>query len=193
MSNNQIIQNEIKKSIELLKLVEDTLTDKISEAANAIVISLKNGGKCMFFGNGGSAADSQHLAAEFMCRFKQTRKALAALALTTDSSFLTAFSNDFFYEDIFARQVEGLGKPIDIAFGITTSGSSENVIKGLEKAYSMGMKTVALLGANGEAIKNIVNYPIIVPSTDTPHVQECHIAIGHILCDIIEQRMFGEK
>jgi D-sedoheptulose 7-phosphate isomerase len=149
--------------------------------------ALAAGGKIMLFGNGGSAADAQHLAAELVVRYDADRRALAALALTTDTSTLTACANDFGFETVFARQIEALGKPGDVAIGITTSGASENVVRALEAAKSSGLVAAALAGRDGGRLNGLADPLLIVPSTTTARIQEMHITIGHMLCDALER------
>jgi D-sedoheptulose 7-phosphate isomerase len=148
------------------------------------------GNKLFFFGNGGSAADAQHLAAEFVNRYVMDRPPLPAIALTTDTSILTSVSNDLAFNEIFAKQLRALGKEGDVAVGISTSGSSPNIIKAFEVAKEMGMKTVALTGNDGGVIAKMVDFPLVVPSTSTPRIQEAHILIGHILCEMVEHYLF---
>ncbi|OGQ13527.1 MAG: phosphoheptose isomerase [Deltaproteobacteria bacterium RBG_19FT_COMBO_46_12] len=148
------------------------------------------GNKLFFFGNGGSAADAQHLAAEFVNRYVMDRPPLPAIALTTDTSILTSVSNDFAFNEIFAKQLRALGKDGDVAIGITTSGSSPNVIKAFEVAKEMGMKTVGLTGNDGGIIVKMADFTLVVPSTSTPRIQEAHILIGHILCEMVEHSLF---
>jgi D-sedoheptulose 7-phosphate isomerase len=149
--------------------------------------SLKAGGKIIFFGNGGSAADAQHLAAELVVRYRTNRKALAALALTTDTSILTACANDFTFDDIYVRQIEALARPGDVAIGISTSGKSPNVLKALRTAKEMGVYTVGFTGRDGGDMPGVCDVALIVPSDVTARIQEMHILIGHTLCDVIEQ------
>jgi len=189
----EMIKSELKESIETKNQVLKTLVPQIEKAARAMIEALKAGNKIMFFGNGGSAADSQHLAAELIGRYRKERKSLPAIALTTDTSIGTAISNDYGFEVLFARQVEGLAKPGDIAFGISTSGNSRNVIEGLEKAREMGCKTIGLLGCDGGKIAEASDISIIVPCNTTPRIQESHITIGHILCQLIENEIFGGR
>ncbi len=154
----------------------------------------ENGGKLLIFGNGGSAADAQHLAAEFVNRFLINRRPLPALALTTDSSVLTAIANDFSYDMIFAKQIQALGKPEDLALGISTSGTSLNVVKAMQAARDIGMKTVALTGGTtrpGGDLAVTCDLVLNVPSDATPHIQETHLWVEHVLCEIVEQQMFG--
>lgn len=182
----EIIKSEIKESIEVKTRVLETLAPQIEKAAKLIINALKNGNKIMFFGNGGSAADAQHLAGELIGRFLKERKSLPGIALTTDSSILTCLGNDYSFDIIFARQIEGLAKPGDIAFGISTSGNSKNVLEGLKKAKELGCQTIGLLGCGGGKIAEIADVSIALESRATPHVQESHIMIGHILCKLIE-------
>lgn len=189
----ETIKAELKESIEIKNQVLKTLVPQIEKAARAMIEALKAGNKILLFGNGGSAADSQHLAAELIGRYRKERKSLPAIALTTDTSIGTAISNDYGFEVLFARQVEGLAKPGDIAFGISTSGNSRNVIKGLEKAREMGCKTIGLLGCDGGSIAEVSDIPIIVPCSATPRIQESHITIGHVLCQLIENELFGGR
>lgn len=187
----ETIKAELKESIETKNQVLKTLVPQIEKAARLMIDALKAGNKILFFGNGGSAADSQHLTAELIGRYRRDRKSLPAIALTTDTSILTAVSNDYGFETVFARQVEGLAKPGDIAFGISTSGNSRNVIEGLEKAKEMGCKNIGLLGCDGGRIAEVTDVSIIVPCHITPRIQESHITIGHILCQLIESELFG--
>lgn len=164
----------------------------ISEMAARTVACLQNGGKICFFGNGGSAADSQHFATEFTVRFQRNRRGLASLALTTDSSALTACANDFGFEAVFARQVEALCRPGDIVVGISTSGSSANVVRGLEVARGGGIGTFAFTGENGGRCAGFADLLLAVPSPVTARVQECHLIAGHLLCDLAE-RAFADS
>jgi len=163
------------------------LQEKIVEAAGVIVQSLRQGGKVLVMGNGGSAADAQHLAAEFVGRFLRERQGLAAIALTTDSSILTAVGNDYGYDAVFSRQVEALAVQGDVVIGISTSGNSRNVIRALEKAKAIGCTTIGLTGGEGGALAGAVDYSLVVPVPETPRVQEGHILMIHILCDLVEK------
>lgn len=183
------IVEKLKESIEVKKLVIKNLVPQIEQAAKLIIEALNQGNKVLFFGNGGSAADAQHLAAEFIGRYRKERRSLPAIALSTNSSILTCLSNDYGFDIVFARQIEGLAKKGDIAFGISTSGNSKNVIKGLEKAKELGCKTIGLLGGDGR-IAEVADLSITVPSKDTPRIQESHITIGHIICGLIEEELF---
>lgn len=194
----EVIVNELKESIAVKTEVLKSLVPVIEKAARAMIEALKAGNKVLFFGNGGSAADAQHLAAELISRYRLERKSLPALALTTDTSIITAISNDYSFDNIFARQIEGLAKKGDIAFGISTSGNSKNVVAGLGKAKQAGCTTIGLIGSGGNPttvgkIAEVSDITIAVPSKITPRIQECHITIGHILCGLIEQEMFGPK
>lgn len=165
----------------------------VAEAGAALIRVLKEGKKVLFFGNGGSAADAQHLAAELTGRFQLERRALPGLALNVNTSSLTAIANDYSYEQIYARQVESLGVQGDAAIGITTSGQSRNVLRALEAARKQGLVTIALTGRGGEMLKPLVDFCLCIPSEETPRIQEAHILTGHILCEIIEQGLFSES
>jgi D-sedoheptulose 7-phosphate isomerase len=161
----------------------------VEKAAQAIITSLKTGGKVLLCGNGGSAADSQHIAAELIGRFQKERKSLPAIALTTDTSILTSLANDYGYDIVFSRQVEGLGKKGDVLVGISTSGSSPNVIKAVEQAKKMGLVTIALSGRDGGTLARIADIAIVVPSNNTARVQEAHIALAHAICEVVEEEL----
>ncbi|MBC8443628.1 MAG: D-sedoheptulose 7-phosphate isomerase [Deltaproteobacteria bacterium] len=162
----------------------------ITECAEKIVVCLTSGHKILLFGNGGSAADAQHLAAEFVNRFKIERPPLAAIALTTDTSILTSIGNDYHFNDIFSKQIQALGKKDDIAWGFSTSGNSKNVINGIEKAKEAGIFTIGMTGTGGELAK-CADLALCVGSTSTARIQETHITIGHILCDLVDQILFS--
>ncbi len=180
------IKEFLYESAEVKKAVADTLADKILEAINLTRASYQKGGKLLLMGNGGSAADAQHIAAEFVGRYKKERRPVAALALTVDTSILTCVGNDYGYENVFSRQVEALAKKEDVVIGISTSGNSENVIRGVEKAREIGAKTIGLLGRQGGKLKDKVDLAIVVPSDNTARIQEAHITIGHIICEILD-------
>ena len=169
------------------KLCQDKLIASISKLTELVIACLKNGGKIILFGNGGSAADAQHIAAELMGRFTQERKALAAIALTCNSSNLTAISNDYDFKQVFVRQIEGLGKKRDLAIGISTSGTSANVLAGISCASEMGMKTAALTSKSGQKLAKMVDVAVSVPCKNTARIQEAHITIGHIICELAEK------
>jgi D-sedoheptulose 7-phosphate isomerase len=158
----------------------------ISDVGIAMQNCIKNGGKILLMGNGGSAADSQHIAAEIVGRYKKERKGLAAIALTTDTSILTSVGNDYGYDYIFARQIEGLCRPEDLVIGITTSGNSKNVVSAIEAANEIGATTVGLTGGSGGKLTALCNYNIVVPADVTARIQEAHIFIGHCICEILE-------
>jgi D-sedoheptulose 7-phosphate isomerase len=158
----------------------------ICDVGIAMQNCIKNGGKILLMGNGGSAADSQHIAAEIVGRYKKERKGLAAIALTTDTSILTSVGNDYGYDYIFARQIEGLCRPEDLVIGITTSGNSKNVVSAIEAANEIGATTVGLTGGSGGKLTALCNYNIVVPADVTARIQEAHIFIGHCICEILE-------
>tara|TARA_Y100000996_G_C22488333_1_gene629141 strand:- start:653 stop:1240 length:588 start_codon:yes stop_codon:yes gene_type:complete len=170
----------------------DSLIPEIIECVNITTKSLKKGKKIILFGNGGSAADAQHIAAEFIGRFNLERKSLPAIALTTDSSILTSLSNDYSFETVFERQCESLVSKGDIIFGISTSGNSKNVLNGLKISKKLGGITIGLLGNKGGKIKKIVDYPLIVNSKSTPRIQEVHRVVSHLICDLVEKNV-GRK
>ena len=179
-----------KESAEVKLAFVERYLEEIEKAAKEITERLKNGGAVYLFGNGGSAADAQHIAAELVGRFAKERPPLKAFALTTDTSVLTALGNDYSFEDIFARQVEAHVKSNDVVIGISTSGNSENVYRGLKKAKELGALTIAFLGKGGGKIAPIVDYAFVVPSYETPRIQECHITLGHTICELVERELF---
>jgi D-sedoheptulose 7-phosphate isomerase len=181
-----IIEKEIAEHLKVTNLMT-SLTNVIEIATEFCKDSLRNGGKILIFGNGGSAADAQHIAAELVGRYKIDRKGLSAIALTTDTSTLTSISNDYSFELIFERQAEALAKKGDVLIGISTSGRSVNVIKGLKIAPKIGCKAIGLSGYDGGEMNQICDINIVVPSKETPRIQEMHIVIGHIICHLIEQ------
>lgn len=190
---SQIIQRNINESINLkTNILNSKLTDQIEEVGHSVIDILNNGGKVFFAGNGGSFADSQHLAAEFTSRFLFDRNALPAIALATNNSSLTAIGNDYDFENIFSREISALGSNKDIFFPITTSGNSKNLINAVKKATDIGLKVVALTGATGGALEDLCDC-IKIPSTNVPRIQECHIMIGHLLCQIAEEGIFKTK
>jgi D-sedoheptulose 7-phosphate isomerase len=163
---------------------------RLVKVVDVITAALKKGNKILLFGNGGSAADAQHLAAEFVNRFLIERPPLPAIALTTDSSVLTSIANDYEFNEIFSKQIRAIGQPGDIAWGLSTSGSSPNVLKGLETAKKLGLTTVALTGRDGGTIAKAADYPLNVSSNLTPRVQEAHITAGHVICEMIDYKLF---
>ena len=167
--------------------------EQVVEAARVLAGTLQGGGKILLFGNGGSAADAQHIAAELVNRFQIERPPLAALALTTDTSILTSIANDYDFLEVFAKQVRALGRPGDAALGLSTSGNSTNVVKALEVARQMGLKTLALSGGEGGPVARAAELAIVIPSRSTPRIQEVHITIGHVLCDLVDFLLFPDK
>ena len=186
------IINSINDSIETKKhiLDDEVLIQSILVVSELCINAFNNGNKVILAGNGGSAADAQHIAAEFVSRFEFDRPGLASVALTTDTSMLTAIGNDYGFEKIFERQLEANGKSGDIFIGISTSGNSKNILKAFERAKDLGITTVGLCGNKGEILK-ISDHILSVPSEQTPRIQESHILIGHIICGIVEKRIFG--
>ncbi len=184
MKNN--IRSIIADSIAVKQQALDANIDAIEKAARVSIDCLKGGGTLFFFGNGGSAADSQHVAAEFIGRFQKERRALAAIALTTDTSILTSLANDYSYDIVFSRQLEALGHKGDVAFGISTSGRSKNVLKAFEAAKSRGITTVAFTGGNGGPAAAAADISVVVASSVTARIQESHITIFHAICEVVE-------
>jgi len=189
------IQHIIEDSIATKQAIVSgqTLMQTASKIANAITTCYRNGGKVLFCGNGGSAADAQHLAAELSGRFYFDRPPLDAEALHVNSSYVTAVANDYTYDEIYSRYVNGVGKKGDVLIGISTSGNSENILRALQVAKSKGMVTVAMTGESGGKMKDVVDFLLNVPSTDTPRIQEAHIMLGHIFCQIVEEDLFGKN
>ena len=184
-----MIKEKIKESAgNIAKLLEDEVClQAIQTASDWLIAAIRAGNKIMACGNGGSAADAQHLAGEFLCRFYKDRKPLPLIALTTDTSTLTAIANDYAYEDVFSRQIEALGKNGDILIGISTSGSSKNVLKAFETAKKIGVRTILLTGAVEREIVKVSDLTIKSPSTDTPRIQETHLLIEHIISEVVEK------
>jgi D-sedoheptulose 7-phosphate isomerase len=185
-------RRHLQESIEVKQRALDTCLPAILDAVDVVVESFRAGGKLMICGNGGSAADAQHMAAELVSRLTMAydRPGLPALALTTDTSFLTAFTNDVNYEDVFARQIQALGKPGDVVLGISTSGNSKNVVRAVVAAKELGIVSIALVGEGGK-LPPLCNVAICVPSTTTVHIQETHLAIEHVICDVVERELYG--
>ena len=190
----QSIKSQIKASIDVKKtlLAEDSIMQQILELAEKCTVALQAGGKVIFCGNGGSFADAQHLSAEFTSRFLFDRPGLASLALGTNSSAMTAIGNDYGYENVFAREIQAIATPADVIIAITTSGNSGNILKALEVAKEVNVPAVVLTGA-GRGMLDDSTETLNVPSTDTARIQECHILIGHIICGIVEQSIFGKS
>lgn len=187
------VYNEIEESIALKKKIKDELSEKIIEISEILVECIKNGGKILLCGNGGSAADAQHFAGELVVRLSSdyTRTAIPAIALSSDNFVLTACANDFGFEQVFSRQIEALGKPEDVLLCISTSGNSPNLIKAIEKAREKQMKTVGLLGKDGGRMAKLADFSLVVSSQKTQRIQEVHITICHILTSLIEKALFG--
>ena len=189
MNSSDKISQHFTEHLQVISALPNLCTESILNAGVQIAGSLSKGGTIFWCGNGGSAADSQHLAAELVGRFKKNRKALRSIALTTDTSVLTCVANDYSYDVIFARQVEALGRPGDVLIGISTSGNSENVLRAFKAAKELGLMTIALLGKGGGYIKDLADHALVIPSDSTARIQEAHILIGHILCELIEQEL----
>lgn len=184
------IEEIIEESIAVKKDLIKSQLDSIQKAAEVMINALKTGGKIIIFGNGGSAADSQHIAAELVGRFLKERKGLPAIALTTNTSILTAIANDYSYNQIFSRQVDAIAEKNDVAIGISTSGKAANVIEAVELANRKGLTTIALTGGDGGGLAKIAKISIIVPSKATPRIQEAHVTVGHIICQLVEDALF---
>lgn len=190
----QRVSNSIKASIATKQqlLGNQELISMVAKVSELLVKTFAQGNKLMLFGNGGSAADSQHIAAEFVGRFAFDRPALPALALSVNTSCVTAIGNDYGFEQVFSRQIEALGRAGDMAIGISTSGNSPNVLHGLDTARKLGIHTVAFAGCTGGKMKTSAEYCICAPSNETPRIQECHILIGHIIAELTEHTIFHE-
>jgi len=187
----QFVSRQLQEHLALFHTIEAELTTPIRQLAERLIETFRIGNKLLIMGNGGSAADAQHFAGEIISRFRMERPALPAIALSTDTSIITAIGNDYGFERIFSRQVEALAVPGDAVIGISTSGNSPNVQRALQVAREAGCTTIGLLGKDGGSIKSLCDIPLIIPSNDTPRVQEGHITVIHILCDLIEQGLFG--
>jgi D-sedoheptulose 7-phosphate isomerase len=183
----------IQKSIETKQRLSSECLDEIVEVAREVTKALREGRRVAFFGNGGSAADAQHIAAELVGKFRRERPPLNALALTSNTSILTAIGNDFDFAEIFSRQIQANLEEGDIAVGISTSGRSKNVILGVQEAKKIGAKTIALTGGDGGQLAPVCDLKVIVPSNDTQRIQECHIMIGHIVCELIDDSLGSNK
>jgi len=187
--NESIVREAIRASIETKQQLSRDCLEDIVNMARTIEGALRKGRKVVFFGNGGSAADAQHISAELVGKFKKMRPPLRASALTTNTSVLTAIGNDFGFDEIFSRQVRSILEADDVAVGISTSGRSANVIKGVQEARRVGAKTIALTGSGGGQLATLCDQKVIVPSSDTQRIQECHIMIGHIVCELIDETL----
>ncbi len=192
MSNQ--IKELIQSSINAKQLVleNEALINTVNRVTDIIVAAFKNGNSVYFCGNGGSAADAQHLAAEFSGRFYKDRKALPAEALHCNTSYLTAVANDYSFDVIYARLIQGLGKPGDILIGLSTSGNSKNIVQAFETARDKQMTTIGFTGESGGLMKAFSEHLVNIPSTDTPRIQECHMLLGHIICQLVEEKYFNE-
>jgi len=188
---SKLIEASIAVKQSLLRSTDVVIT--VAKVSEILVNALKQGSKILLFGNGGSAADAQHIAAELVGRFAFDRPALPALALSVNSSCVTAIGNDYGFEQVFSRQLEALARPGDVAIGISTSGNSANVLHALSTAKKIGLFTIALTGGTGGRLSGLVDHCICVPSTETPRIQECHILIGHIISELVEREIFHEQ
>ena len=195
MDAQKFINDSLTESSETKLKIKDQLSEEILRAVDILVSAYKDGNKLLLCGNGGSAADCQHIATELMIRLSHhiKRPALPAIALTTDTSNLTAGGNDIGFENVFARNVEGLGMLGDVLLAISTSGNSPNVIIAVDKAHSKGMKVIGFLGGTGGELKSLVDLPIIIPSSNTQRIQEGHITIAHIICELVEDKLYGNN
>ena len=194
MNKKEFIKKSFEESSKIKLLTEEKCSEDILKASESLIKCIKKGGKIMLCGNGGSAADSQHIATEFVIRLSHNleRPAIAAISLTTDTSNLTAGGNDIGFANVFARSVEALGKKVDTLIAISTSGNSLNIINAVNKAKSIGISTIGLLGSRGGKLKLLCDFNIIVPTDDVQRIQETHITIGHILCEIVERELYGK-
>lgn len=181
---------EEARAVQTAMLADTRLLDTVAAAAEACIRCVRDGGKVLLAGNGGSAADAQHIAGEFVSRFEFDRPGLAAIALTTDTSILTAIGNDYGYERLFARQVQALGRAGDVFVAYSTSGRSPNILRGLETARQMGLVCIGMTGNRGGPMGELCDHLLAVPSADTPKIQEGHLVLGHILCGLVESRLF---
>lgn len=187
------IKDLLLESIQVKEELLHTSISQIIEVTELIIDCLKKDGKVILFGNGGSASDSQHIAAELVGRFRKDRIALSAISLTTNTSILTSLSNDYGYDIVFAKQLEAIGRKNDVAIGISTSGKAKNVILGIKQAKKMDLKTVILTGRDGTELAKLADIALIVPSSVTARIQEAHITIGHIICELVEQAFFQDQ
>jgi len=183
------VSQHLQEHLAVVSKLDTQLGDQIVDVARLIAKALASGNILYWCGNGGSASDSQHLAAEFIGRFRNNRRPLASVALTTDTSVITCVANDFGYDQIFVRQVEALCRKRDVLVAISTSGNSRNVVEAVKSATQLGVTTVGLLSATGGALRELITYPLLVPSTSTARIQESHILIGHMLCDLVEREL----
>lgn len=189
---NQIIDESLKESLAAKQAFASQERQAIITLVGWMVDAIRSGRKILIFGNGGSAADAQHMAAEFVNRFLINRRPLPAIALTTDSSILTSIGNDFSFDDIFLKQIQALGQPGDVAIGISTSGNSPNVLQAIEEAKGMGLRTAALTGGTGGKLLTMAELTLNVPSKKTPAIQETHLWVEHLLCQLVDEVLFGQ-
>ena len=187
------IRRQLTSHVEVIHIVSNKLAPRVAECAQMLIDTLQAGHKILIMGNGGSAADAQHFAAEMVGRFLLERRALAAIALTTDTSILTAVGNDYGFDDIFKRQVEALAKPGDVLIGISTSGNSKNIKRAFAAGKNLGVKTIGLLGRDGGEIASLADLDLTVPSLESTRIQEAHLVMIHILCDLVEKGLFSQK
>ena len=191
--NIDIVRSQLRECIALKEKIAEELDEKIVEIAETMKQCFTRGGTVFLCGNGGSAADAQHIAGELSCRLRIDRDGLSAVALTTNSSVLTALANDYSYNEVFSRQVKALAKKGDCLIGISTSGASESINKAVRQARKIGATTIGLTGRKGGSLAELVDIALIIPSNDTQRIQEAHITIGHIVCDIIERELFPQE
>ena len=189
MAADQIVAHNLTEHLEAVELVAGKLSAAIAVVGRSLASILERGGTVYWCGNGGSASDSQHLAAELVGRYRNNRQALRSVALNTDTSILTCVGNDYGFDQVFSRQVEALGRPDDVLIGISTSGNSPNILHAFTAADHLGMNTVGLLGRGGGQALQMVDDAIVIPSDSTARIQECHILVGHILCEIVEEEL----
>lgn len=187
------VQNEFKSHLETIENVINTMDNQLVEASKLLVETLKNGNKILLCGNGGSAADAQHIAAELTGRYKTERRGLAGIALTTDTSALTAIGNDYGYDRVFDRQVEALAREGDLLIGISTSGNSQNVINAFKVAKELKCHTIGLSGKGGGKFNDVCDLNVVIPSDNTPRIQEMHILIGHTICQIVDDELSSKE
>ncbi len=189
MSLNAFFKSELDEHAEVFAATRETILEPFSRFVDTCLAACRNGGKLVLFGNGGSAADAQHIATELIVRYEVDGAPITAMALTTDTSVLTAIANDYSFDELFSRQVEGLCRAGDVAIGISTSGNSENVIRGLEMARKVGAHAIGLVGRDGGRMKGLADPLVIVPANDTGRIQEMHIMLGHMLCAALEREL----
>lgn len=188
----KIAISELDENVNTIKNISKNLSDTIIRTSEMIIDTYESGGKVILIGNGGSAADAQHIAAEFVGRFRLERRSLPAIALTTNTSILTALANDYGYENVFSRQLDSLANDKDVLIAITTSGNSSNILKAVEEVKLRNIKVIGMTGRTGGKLKNMVDILINIPSDNTPRIQEAHITIGHIICHLVEKNLFDK-